>query len=346
MQITPDRIDQHLASTLAPVYLVHGDEPLVIEEVCDRIRAAARERGYAERTVMSVEGKFDWEQVQAAAGALSLFSDQRLIELRIPSGRPGEAGARVLSAYASEPPADTLLLVITGRLDGSARKSKWVKSLESAGVGVTAWPVEPRALPGWIERRLRSRGLSAEAEAVALLAYFLEGNLLAIAQEIDKLALTADGGRVSRDDVEASIADNARFNVFALVDACLGGNPARAARMLGGLHAEGVEPVLVVWALVREVRTMAQIAAEAAAAGSVDRVLSARRVWTKRQAVVKSALRRMGPTQWWGAVGAAERLDRVLKGRLRGDIWHELERFVLRLSGLALPAAEHSRVGV
>jgi DNA polymerase-3 subunit delta len=206
--------------------------------------------------------------------------------------------------------------------------------------------VEPRALPAWIERRLRSRGLSAEADAVALLAHFLEGNLLAIAQEIDKLALTAGGGRVSRDDVEASIADNARFNVFALVDACLAGQSARAARMLSGLRAEGVEPVLVVWALVREVRAMAQIAAEVGAAGSVDRALSARRVWAKRQGVVKSALRRMGPTQWWGAVSAAARLDRVLKGRARGDVWHELERFVLRLSGLALPAAERRGAGV
>jgi DNA polymerase-3 subunit delta len=346
MQILPDRLDPHLASTLAPVYLVQGDEPLVIEEACDRIRAAARERGFADRTVFNVEGRFDWEQVKASAGALSLFSTQRLIELRMPTGRPGEAGARLLCEFADDPPADTLLLVITGRLESGARASKWAKSLERAGVGVTARAVDAGVLPEWIEQRLRRRGLSAEPEAVALLAHFLEGNLLAIAQEIDKLALNLDARRVTRGDVEASIADNARFTVFALVDACLAGHSARAVRMLGGLRAEGVEPVLVVWALGREVRAMAQIAAQARASGSVERALAARRVWSNRQGVVKTALRRFGLQQWWAAVSAVARLDRVLKGRARGDIWHELECFALRLSGVPLPAPERRGTGV
>ena len=248
-------------SSFEPVQTVCGDEPFLVEEAAAGIRAAARVAGYDEREVFHAERSFDWGALAAAAASLSLFASRRLLELRLPTAKPGDAGARALADYCARPPDDTVLLVIAGKLDGNTRKSKWVSALRAAGPFQEFHPPTGAALNAWLVARLRARGLQPHPDAVELLAQRVEGNLLAAAQEVDKLALLHGGGPVTVDDVRDAVADSARYDLFQWVDAAVGGDSPRALRMLDGLRAEGAEPVLVLWALVRELRTLATVSA-------------------------------------------------------------------------------------
>ncbi|MDE2088777.1 MAG: DNA polymerase III subunit delta [Gammaproteobacteria bacterium] len=344
MKLKPEQIEAHLAGELAPVYLVGGDEPLQVQEAADAVRARARALGYLDREVMTVEPGFDWGVLRAAAGNLSLFAQRRLIELRLPAGKPGAPGEKALAAYAESPAPDTLLLLITGKLDAAARASAWLRAVDRAGVVVLAWPLDGRALPVWIERRMRSAGLQPARAAVALLAERVEGNLLAAAQEIDKLALLQGGkGALDAEAVAAAVADSARFDVYGLADSALEGNAARGVRMLAGLRAEGVEPVLVAWALAREVRALAAMAHAVSHGASVDQALAQQRVWDSRKAVVRRALQRHGVGVWRALLRRCAHLDRVVKGIAPGRAWDELLQLSLAIAGvnigLAMPAA-------
>lgn len=336
MRVRSDRLPHQLAGTLAPVYMLHGDEPLLIEEAADQIRRAAAAQGYSDRVVLTGERGFDWGSLTESTRTLSLFAERRLVELRLPTGRPGDRGAKALSMFATAPPEHTLLLVIAGKLDANVRKAKWFAALDRAGVAVSAAPLGVRELPGWIAQRLRSRDLDADADTVALLAHYFEGNLMAAAQEIDKLALMCSDGRVARADIEAGLMDHARFDAFGFVDTCLQGKAPAAVRALAALRAEGVAPVFVVWALGREVRLLAQLAAATAAGQPRAQALKAMGVWASRAPGVSAALARFGAQTWGGFVRAVARLDRIAKGRAKGDIWFELERLGLRLCGTPL----------
>ena len=338
MQTSPDQLTSHLARGFAPVYFIYGDEPLLVDESCRAIRKAAMAAGYHERQVLTVESGFDWNGLYAATQTLSLFSERRMIELRIPTGKPGEAGAKILTEIAAQPPADMLFMVITGKLDKSVRESKWAKALEAAGLAVAVYPLEAAQLPTWIRRRMQEHGLAPGPGVVELLASLMEGNLLALAQEIDKLAMLFGQREVSLDDIEDNLSDNARFNVFALADASLRGEPAVTRRILNSLRVEGVEPVLVLWALTRETRELAQMSALIAAGQPLQRVLDTRRVWAKRKPLVSQALKRSRPGEWLNLIQRAARADRVLKGRRVGDVWSELECLALGMGGLKLLA--------
>lgn len=336
MQVYANQLEGQLKRGLAPIYLIHGDEPLLVEECRDAVRAAARAAGFGERELHTVESGFDWNALRMASQSLGLFAEQRLIDLRIPSGKPGEAGARILTEIAKAPPADTLLLVSCGKLEKGAREAKWVKALEQAGVGVAVYPVDAAQFPGWVARRLQVRGMKAGAGVVELLAHHFEGNLLACAQEIDKLALTHAGATVQLEDIESDIADQARFTVFGLADACLEGRHEAVPRILRALRAEGAEPVLVLWALVRELRLLAMVAAETAAGRPLAQALEANQVWAKRKPLVTRALGRTPAAQWELALSRAARAERVVKGRRAGDPWREVECVAFGLAGLAL----------
>ncbi len=333
MLLDSDRLAAHLRGALAPVYLLFGDEPLLIEEALDAIRATAQAQGFNERIVLFAERGFDWNRLTGESQSLSLFSARRLIELRL-SGKPDAKGAAALIAYTGNPPPDTVLLCQTGKLDKSAREGDWFSALEGAGAAVEARPVDTAGLPGWIAARLQARHLVPDPGVVTLLAHHFEGNLLAAAQEIDKLALTATGA-LDLDAVQAGIADNARFNTFGLVDACLAGEVARVVRMLEALRAEGAEPVLILWALGREVRLLAGVAAAVAAGRNSGEALRAFKVWSRRAPLVNAALARYRRGQWLRFVVELARLDRVLKGRASGDIWSELERYCVALCGVS-----------
>lgn len=339
MQLKPEQLAQHLNKGLAPIYLLYGDEPLLVQEAADAIRAAARAQGYSEREVFAVDKVFDWNQLTESSNNLSLFAERRILEVRMPGGKPGDAGGKALRAYAERPPEDTLLLIISGKLDAQQRKSKWVTDLEAAGVGIPVWPVEVQQLPQWIRARMQRLGLQPSAEAAGLLAERVEGNLLACAQEIDKLRLLLDAGPVDAAAVAAAVADSARFDVYALVDAALAGEADRSLRMLAGLRGEGVEPVLVVWALARELRGLAAMAWEMGRGEPVGAVMARHRVWAKRQAVVGKALPRHKPEAWQALLAACARLDRVVKGLAPGSPWDELVHLCLCLAGRPLPLA-------
>lgn len=336
MRLRTEQLPSHVERPLLPIYLVSGDEPLQLNEAMDTLRAAARAQGYTEREVLQVEAGFDWGALAAAGSHLSLFAERKIIELRLPSGKPGDAGAKALTAYAAAPSPDNLLLISSGKLEKQQQNSKWFKALEEAGAVVQVWPVEPRALPGWVRQRLQSRGLQATPEVAQLLAERVEGNLLAAAQEVEKLALLYGGGPLDAEQVRSAVADSARYDVFELADAALGGDGARCARVVEGLRGEGEEPVLILWALVREVRALALIAAGQAVGTALETLLQQQRVWDKRKPLYQAALKRHDLRRWRALLRRAARLDRICKGAEPGNPWDELLQFSLLMAGVRL----------
>jgi DNA polymerase-3 subunit delta len=333
MQLKPEQLEARLRRQLDPVYFIGGDEPLRVLEAADAVRSAAQSQGYSEREVMTVQAGFDWETLAASADSLSLFAERRIIDLRLPTGKPGDAGARALRAYAERPPEDTLLLLTSGKLDPAARRSKWLQALDAAGVVVQVWPLKPRELQGWVEARMQRRGLEPTREAVALLTERIEGNLLACVQEIDKLYLLQGVGPVGVEAVLALVADNARYDVYGLVDSALAGQVARSVRMLHGLEAEGTPAPVVLWALAREIRQLATMAAVIAAGRAPRSVLDQYRVWDNRRPAMEAALRRLTVRQCHQLLRGCALADRVCKGQAAGNAWGELLQLTLQLAG-------------
>jgi len=334
-QLRIDQLGSHLGSELAPVYFIHGDEILLVDECADAVRAVTREQGYSDRQVFTVEPGFDWQSLLAACDSLSLFSERRVLELRLPTGKPGREGAKVLCEYAERPPQDTLLLIISAKLEPAARKSKWVRALDSAGVSIAVWPVDVAQLPAWIEQRMRTHDMRPSQDALRLIAERVEGNLLAAAQEIEKLYLLNGPGPLELETVAELVTDSARYDIFGLVDAALVGDALHVQRILTGLRGEGVEPVLVLWALTREIRMLTGIAREVQSGVSLARALASRRVWDKRKPLISSALKRIRGRQWWTLLQRCACLDRVIKGRAPGSAWDELLQLTMRLAGVA-----------
>lgn len=334
MKIGIDALGRRLEQGLDPVYFVCGDEPFLVGEAADAIRAAARANGHTEREVHHASARgFDWPAFSASGAEMSLFSERRLIELRLPTARPGDAGARALTEWCADPPPDTILLLVAGKLESGSRKTKWVKSLEKTGVMVEVWPIQGTALKKWIVARMRGRGLQPHPEAVELLAQRIEGNLLAAAQEIDKLVLLQGEGPVDVDTVRASVSDSARYDVFQLVDAALAGDAARALRMLDGLKAEGEAPALVIWALARELRMLSGITGAIARGDSVDRALHTARVWDRRKPLLRDTVSRIRAPRAARLLKRAAYTERVVKGAEYGNAWDELLGLTLSFAG-------------
>ena len=327
-----DGLEKRLAGTLAPVWFVTGDEPLLVNEATDAIRRAARAQGFDTRDLFVAERGFDWNRLAEAGQSLSLFSEKRIIDLRLPTGKPGDKGGRAIAELCAQPNDDTLLLVTAPKLDKGGMSTKWVKALDAAGVVLQIWPLEARELPGWIHSRCVDAGLEPDREAVLHLARRTEGNLLAAQQEIDKLALLAPSRAVTVEDVEAAVADSARYNVFKLADEALAGRTDRALRMLGGLRREGVAATLVLWALGRELRQLAAMAEQVAAGAGVPRVLSQFRVWQKREGLFGAALSRVDCQLAYALVVLTERADRAAKGQSGEDPWQLLLRITAALA--------------
>ncbi len=335
MQVRADGLSAALQRGLAPVYLLAGDDPLLMQEASDDIRQAARDAGFAERRTFDVGADFDWQELTAAAEELSLFSQRRLLELRMPDARPGKEGAEALAAYAAAPPADVCLLICSGRLDGGQRKSRWFKALDAVGVTTTLWPVEKEQLGRWVGARMRRAGLRADIDACELLAERVEGNLLACVQEIEKLRiLKGDAAHVRAEDIIELVADSARFDIFNLVDAALAADHARVVRILDGLREEGVAASLVLWALSRELHALESMLTELGHGKNPEQILSQRRIWPKaRQQRVRQALQRLSLATVWSMLARAARVDKVIKGRRQGNPWDELLQLALMLAG-------------
>lgn len=340
MKLNANQLARHLQGALAAVYAVSGDEALLCQEAADAIRAAARSQGFSEREVFHAETNFDWGRLYEAAASLSLFAEKRVIELRIASGKPGDKGAAALIEYLKRPAPDTLLLVSLPKLDGNTQKTKWAKALIDSPDSqfLQIWPVELSQLPGWIRQRMSQAGLSGSDEAVELIAARVEGNLLAAAQEIEKLKLLADDGRVDAQTVQAAVADSARFDVFGLVDATLKGEAAHALRMLQGLRGEGVEALFILAILARELRQLAGISQQVANRVPLDKAFGSARppIWDKRRPVFTAALQRVSNARWQQLLMDAQRIDAQAKGQAAGDAWAGLANLVLEIGGQPL----------
>ena len=335
MELSADRLTAQLAGEpLRPAYLVAGSEPLLVLEAADAVRAAARAQGIGEREVHDTEGRdAEWDALDAALHAPSLFASRRLVEIRLPTGKPGAQGAKLIAGYCADPAPDVVLLVIAGEWS-KAHAGKWSEAIARVGHVAVAWPIKPHELQGWLSQRMRSRGIKAGADAVARLAQRVEGNLLAAAQEVDKLALLQAGeGVLDAHRLEALVADSARYDVFRMVDAALNGQPAQVARVVAGLRAEGEAIPALMGMLVKELSTMAALAQ----ARNFAAECKAQRIWESKQAVYKRALSRHPPPRWQQFLVEAGRVDRVSKGRVRpgeesADAWLLLERLLLAIA--------------
>ena len=341
MKLNPAQLAKHLNGSLAAVYAISGDEPLLCQEAGDAIRSVARQQGFGERQVFSVEASFDWGQLYEAGASLSLFAEKRLIELRIPSGKPGDKGAAALLDYLSRPADDTLLLITLPKLDGSSQKTKWAKALIDgpAAQFIQIWPVDAQQLPNWVRQRLAQAGLTASPHAVEMICARVEGNLLAAAQEIEKLKLLAEGNQIDAETVQAAVADSARFDVFGLIDAALNGEAAHTLRILDGLRGEGVEAPVILWALARELRQLATLAWQYEQGIPLERAFSQCRppVWDKRRPLISRALQRHSAERWGHLLLDAQRIDAQIKGQAPGSAWNGLASLSLAMAGKRLP---------
>jgi len=333
VKIPANQLARKLESSLLPCYLVSGDEPLSVAEALDAIRARARAAGFENRELFVTGQGFDWNEFAAAAGNLSLFADKRIIELKLPTGKPGREGSAAIAAMTDRLGPDLMLLVSGPKLDRSNASAKWVKALDGRGGHVQVWPVDRRELPAWIQARMRAAGLEPDRDAVRLIADRVEGNLLAAAQEIEKLRLLLGAGPVSGAHVERAVADSSRFDVYKLVDAALAGEAPRALRILSGLEAEGTSPVVVMWALTRELRTLARLADSVERGRELGSAMQRSGVWRNRQGLVRSSMGRHRVNGFHAMLKAARLADASAKGQRRGDPWLEAADILLALAG-------------
>ncbi len=332
MKIKANQLTSHLKKQLASCYLVSGDEHLLVGEALDEIRESARERGFASRDLHIATTGFDWGHLRDSSANLSLFAERRIIELRLPTGKPGRIGGQAIVDLVEQTDADLMLIVSGPKLDRSVQSSKWVKSIESRGVNVQIWPIGVRELPGWIAERMRHAGLQPDRDAIALIADRVEGNLLAAGQEIEKLRLLLGEGKVTAADVSAAVANSSRYDVFKLVDAALTGDAKRALKILGGLRLEGVEPVIVVWALTRELRTLASLTDSIAQGMDLASSMKKSGVWHNRQSLVRSCIGRHQHGDFHDLIKVASHADQAAKGQSGADPWQLSTDIVLGMS--------------
>lgn len=349
MKLRPEQLRERLLAAegatppkaMAPVYLVTGDEPLLVNEVLDALRAAAVRSGCEERESYVADRSFSWQSVAASLASRSLFSAGKLIEIRLPKPAPGDEGSRQIRQLAGRPADGNTVVIITPALPRKNAESAWVTALTTAGVSVETRLPSLADLPGWIAQRLRSAGLRCEPEGLQLLADRVEGNLLAAQQEIDKLALLHEpGAQLTAAEIRAAVADGARFDVFQLGDAALLGDVERAVRVLHGLRDEGTAAPLVLWSLVREVLVLVDAGVRASREGSSLRGVQGAGVWKSRIDLYLQALRHHKPGTLRRLLRQAGRADQIVKGARPGDAWNALLELTLAIAGRPLREAE------
>lgn len=336
MQLRHDSLDAHLGKSLASLYVIASDEHLLALEAADKIRRSARANGYTEREVLVVERSFKWGELLAANQSQSLFGDKKLIELRIPTGKPGKDGGQALQDYAANLSPDNLTIISLPKLDWATQKAAWVGALQQAAVYIDIPLVERAQLPGWIGNRLAAQQQSADRACLDFIADRVEGNLLAAHQEIQKLALLHPPGQLGFDQVQDAVLNVARYDVFKLNEAMLSGDIARLTRMLEGLKGEGEALPLVLWAVTEEIRTLLKLKSGMAQGKPVGALLKEYRIWGPRERLMEPALRRISLGALEQALQQAALVDRMVKGlRARsfaGDPWDALLQLGLKLA--------------
>lgn len=336
MQLRPDALDAHLAKSLAPLYVIASDEHLLALEAADKIRKTARAQGFSEREVLTVERSFKWGELLAANQSQSLFGDKKLIELRIPSGKPGKDGGQALQNYAAHLGPDNVTLITLPKLDWATQKAAWVAALQQASVYIDIPLVERAQLPAWIGARLAAQRQGADRQSIDFIADRVEGNLLAAHQEIQKLALLHPEGNLRFEQVQDAVLNVARYDVFKLNEAMLAGDAARLVRMLQGLQGEGEALPLVLWAVAEEIRTLLKLKAGVAQGKQLAMLLKEYRIWGPRERLMEPALRRLTLATLQDALRQAAQIDKMVKGlrakAFAGDPWDAMLQLGLKVA--------------
>jgi DNA polymerase-3 subunit delta len=346
MRIDSEQLPQHLARGIAPLYTIVGDEPLLALEAGDQLRSHARGLGYTERTLLVAEPGFDWGSLAQAGASLSLFAQQQLIELRIPNGKPGVAGAQAIERYCERLAHDTVTLVHLPALEWKAAQAGWVQALERAGALVDARTVSRERLPQWLSKRLARSGQSADPETLQFIADRVEGNLMAAWQEVQKLSLLLPAGKLEDQAVRKAVLDVARYEVDDLTAALLTGDRAHYVRVVNGLAAEGAALPLLLWALANELRAAHRVVGALARGQTMPDALREGQVFGPRRGWIERAAQRWSASLTQSALVHAARIDRIVKGIERGDPWEELCRLGIALTGTQPSHAARARSAV
>jgi len=337
VKVYADQFAKHLQGPLQNAYWLSGDEPLQMRDCADQLRRAARVHGYTERDVHEVERQFDWRTLAASGSNMSLFSDKKLIELRLRSSKLEDNARKILTEFLQEPAPDTLLLINSPKIESATSKTQWFRKIADLCVLVQIYPVELPKLPSWILRQMQQRKLTADADAVQLLAERVEGNMLAAEQEIEKLGLLfGPGAHLDIRKVAQSVADSSRFNIFALVDACLAGKAGKAVKTLRSMREEGAEALMINAMLARELRQLRDMAEQIENGIAFNAVLQSGQVWKNRQPLVSGALQRGTAGTYRRLADATREIDISVKGMGITPVWVLLEQLVLEMSGKTL----------
>lgn len=334
MWLKAEQLPAALSRNLAAIYFISGDEPLQLGEAADAVRQAVKKEGYENRELFTVDAHFSWLDFLQAAGSISIFSDKKIIDLRIPSAKPGMEGSKALVSYCERLAEDTILLITSGKLDKSAKKSKWVTTLEKHGVAVQVWPLDGTDLVQWIQQRMKRRGLSTNKQGIGIIASRVEGNLLAANQEIEKLYVLYGQGVLTEQQIQQVVTDAARYDVFNLVNAALSGRVERINKILLGVRHEGIAAPIVLWALTREIRSLISIQQQLKGGQPRNSVFKSHQVWDeKRQKLISHALTKLTRQDLLNTLLLAAKTDRQIKGEQEGDCWESLLEISLILAG-------------
>jgi DNA polymerase-3 subunit delta len=334
MKIASNQLVSSLKRELLPAYWISGDDPLLLQEACDLVRAHTKTLGFDTRRVFYIDTNFNWHDFLGETQSLSLFSENTLIELRLGDKKLPDAGRKALTEYLKQPATDKVILIIGGKLDAASQKTKWFKAIEAYAGFVQIYPLNSNELPNWIALRLKKYELTADKEAIKLLAERGEGNLLALSQDLEKLSLQYPKANIALDQVMSAISDNSHYDIFALVDAALAANAERTLKILSVLKGEGIEPILILWALAREIRLLFNLSKSAEPVS--ESLLRKNGVWPKRMALIKFALNRGSLKLYEKLLQQCAYVDEMLKGIRLGNSWDALERMSLNLAGIKL----------
>jgi DNA polymerase-3 subunit delta len=330
LKLYSNQLDTHLAQDFKACYLIVGDEPLQLKEAGDAIRQKAKSLGFLEREVLHVDKKFSWDSLQSSMGTMSLFAEKKLMELHLPTGKPGAAGSKAISQFVENIPHDICLLIICEQWTAANDKTKWAKSVESLGAFLRVYMPKPQEFTTWLRNRCRKIGLSVESDTLSLLALRLEGNLLAADQELEKLKMRFDTQLISVKQVAGLVADSARFDVFRLTDSLLENDLKRVIRMARSLRQNNTALVVIHWALERETRTLLNFAYMRDQGTRIGPAEYRRfGIWQNRQALIQSSLNRMSSQKLENHIVGLAHLDRVIKGQAAGDGWLEMEQWLM-----------------
>ncbi|MFV1981928.1 MAG: DNA polymerase III subunit delta [Thiohalomonadales bacterium] len=334
MKIYFNNLEQQLTTSLQPVYIVSGDEPFQVQQAIKLIREKAVEQGYSNRELLFIEKGFSWSDFSMSKNSLSLFAEKKILELRMPNGKPGKEGGQMLVEYCENISSDTLLLIVTNKLEKATTTTKWFKSILNVGVSVTIWPIEGTELRSWVISRLNLRNLKTSENALQILVDRIEGNLLAADQEIEKLSLICPSNELTLDIVEQSVADSARYDIFKLADEALKGELKHIPRILYGLKSEGITPLLINWSLSKEIRSLLKMKSCLENGDAMELVFRQQRVWDKRKIMVRNALNRHSIASLQALLRKSNKTDRIIKGNEIGNLWDELLQLSLGIAGL------------